>query len=138
MQMTNWASRFISVENPLLRQKRRARAPAPLDQNLAGRRARPTSTNNNNNNKTSHINNHLAAPAGTSAAHASIATAVAGHDAAAEAAGGGVAQVDQAGEGVGGVDGTGSRLPVADFRSRAAYFSSSFRHGARGTQSEFV
>src|ERR1700756_3041126 len=102
MQMTNWASRFISVENPLLRQKRRARAPAPLDQNLAGRSARPTSTNNNNNNKSSHINNHLAAPAGTPAAHASIATAVAGHDAAPETARGGGGPGGPAGEGGGG------------------------------------
>src|SRR5438552_15220143 len=95
------------------RQKRRPRAPAPHKQLLA-------------------------AAAGAAAAHASVAAAVAGHDAAAEAAGGGVAQVDQAGEGVGGVDGAGSRLPVADFRSRAAYFSGPFRQGSRGTQSEIV
>src|ERR1019366_4802634 len=49
-------------------------------------------------------------PAGTAAAHASVATAVAGHDAAAEAAAGGVSHVDHAGERVGGVDGSGFRL----------------------------
>src|SRR5579864_4827730 len=80
----------------------------------------------------------LAAPTSAPAAHASVAAAVAGHDAATEAAAGSVAQVDQAGERVGGVDGTGSRLPVSDFRSRAAYFSGAFRQGSRGTQSEIV
>ena len=50
----------------------------------------------------SHVS--LAAPAGTPAAHAPVATPIPRHDAAAEAAGRGVAQVDEARQRVGGVD----------------------------------
>lgn len=50
----------------------------------------------------------LAAAAGTPAAHALVATAVAHHDGAADVATGSVAHVDEFGQGVGRVDGTGS------------------------------
>src|ERR1700757_3632712 len=93
MQMTNCASRFISVEDALDLELFRPNPVGfvPVDFRMAVPALQITL---------------LAAAARTPAAHASVAAAVPGHDAAAEAAGGGVTEVDDAGERVGRVDGT--------------------------------